>query len=365
MDTSGPGELLGKRTLVELSRMVERFALAAPPDEPLVVLALFQKQSYFAHESARYGELAARGAVTVVGVAEDTPPPVPPGVRTALLPAADALAREWSVTVLGPRAGATLVATDLERVDPLARTLEGGRTFHGAWSFRREDAYEQVLRLRTTLRLTADVRDEIDGVLRTVRRAPEPVDQDWWTEPMRYLADRLGAMLHRQTAAALRLDVLTEQSADRDPRTGLHTERFLDRWTRGLGAGTLPIGLALLRVHGLADVRSRYGLRAELAALRGVAASVQDLLTPVDRVVRTGRDDFLVVLPSWAPERVLWFCEEVCRRVAGLDAVYPFVSLPGVAAATVTRNRPLPVDRLREQLAASGDPTVPVTVLDV
>ena len=37
----------------------------------------------------------------------------------------------------------------------------------------------------------------------------------------------------------------------RDPRTGLYTGAYLERWTRGLGAGTLPIGLVLLRVFGV------------------------------------------------------------------------------------------------------------------
>jgi GGDEF domain-containing protein len=181
---------------------------------------------------------------------------------------------------------------------------------------------------------------------------------------MRFLADRVGSVNRKHMSATLELETLREDKSERDPRTGLYTERFLGRWTKGLAAGTLPIGLALVRVYGIADVRSRYGLRAELAALRGVSASVTDLLTPVDRVVRLGREDFLVVLPSWAPEKVLWFCEEVCTRVARLDDAYPFVSLPGVAAATVTRNRPLPVEQLRQQVLQSGGPSGPVSVLN-
>jgi GGDEF domain-containing protein len=364
VDTGAPGELLGKRALVEVSRAIERFALAAPPDEPLVVVALFQKLSYFERASAAYHDIAARGAVTVIGVAEDSPPPLPPGLQHALLPASDELAREWSVTVLGPHGGATLVATDLETIDPVAPTLEHGRTFRGSWSFRREDADNQIRRLRATLRLPEPVLGKIDDVLRAVRAAAEPPNQEWWTAPMRFLAGRVASIDRAHSAARLELDRLREQSAERDPRTGLYTEKFLGRWTKDLGAGTLPIGLALVRVYGIAEVRGRYGLRAELAALKGVSACVQELLTPVDRVVRLGREDFLVVLPSWTPERVLWFCEEVCTRMAGLDQEYPFVSLPGVAAATVTRNRPLPVEQLRQQVLHSGGPSGPVSVLN-
>jgi GGDEF domain-containing protein len=363
VETGAPGDVFGKRALLELSRMIERFAVAAPADEPLVVMAMFQKHSYFEPSGATYGHIASRGAVTVVGMAEDTPPAVPAGVRVALLAASDELAREWSVTVLGAPGGATLVTTDLETIDPVARSLEDGRTFRGTWSLRRQDAVEQVLRLRSALQLPVPVRDEVDRVLMAVRAVAEPAQEAWWSAPMRYLAGRVATLDREHMSATLELDAVREDGADRDPRTGLHTERFLERWTRGLGAGTLPIGLALVRVFGIAEVRSKYGLRAELAALRGVTGCVQDLLTPADRVVRLGREDFLVVLPSWEPERVLWFCEEVCTRMGALDQTYPFVALPGVAAATVTRNRPLPLEQLRQQVLRSGGPSGPVSVL--
>jgi hypothetical protein len=131
----GAETLYGKRMLVEISHTIERFALAAEPGSPLVVIAMFQKLSYFAREVDVYREIAARDAVTVVGLAEDFPPELPPGVRHALLGATDPLAREWSVTVLGPKGGATLVAVDQESLDPHARTIEEGRRFRGSWSF--------------------------------------------------------------------------------------------------------------------------------------------------------------------------------------------------------------------------------------
>jgi GGDEF domain-containing protein len=363
VDTSTPGELLGKRVLAELSRAIERFALAAAPGEPLIVIAMFQKLSYFEQASTAYRDLAARGVVTVVGMAEDSPPPLPPGVDHALVEPSGDLAREWSVTVLGPHAGATLVATDLETIDPVARTLEEGRCFRASWSFRRQDAYEEALRLRSELALPEATVTELDRVLDAVRGEPEPGNQDWWSGPLRYLVERVESIARDRTTAVLELDALRDGSTVRDPRTGLYTQTYLDRWTDGLGAGTLPIGLALLRVFGIAELRAKYGLRAELAALQGVTACVQELLTPVDRVVRLGREDFLAVLPSWAPEKVLWFCEEVCARVARLDEAYPFVALPGVAAATVTRNRPLPVEQLRQQVLHGGGPAGPVSVL--
>lgn len=351
-------EILGRQVLVEISHAIERFALAARPGDPLVVVGMFQKLSYFEPAAGVYRDLAARGAVTVVGVAEDQPPELPSGVRHTLLTAGDEPAREWSVTVLGPRGGATLVARDLETVDPVANSLEDGRRFRGHWSFRRADAYREVLRLRSTLRLPADAVDEIDQVLQAVLAHPEPVHQDWWEVPLRFLADRMGHAVRGRTEAAAALAAAADGTGERDSRTGMCNAAFLERWTAGLGAGTLPIGLALLRVSGLSELRDRHGLRAELAALQGVGGCVHDLLTGADRLVRIGGEDFLLVLPSWESDKVVELCEEVCTRIALLDQAYPFVSLPAVAAATVTRSRPLPVGDLVRQVERGTDRTV-------
>ena len=95
--------LFGKRVLVEISHAIERFALAAEPQGPMVVIAMFQKLSYFERETSVYRDIAASGAVTLVGLVEDFPPQLPAGVRHTLLEPGDPLAREWSVTVLSPR----------------------------------------------------------------------------------------------------------------------------------------------------------------------------------------------------------------------------------------------------------------------
>lgn len=346
------GTVLSKRVLVELSHAIERFALAAEPGAPLVVIAMFQRLSYFRRETDVYTEIAARSSVTLVGLVEDFPPALPPGVRHVLLGEDDDLAREWSVTVLSPNGGATLVAIDQERVDAGAHTLEEGRRFRGYWSFVRADAYREVLRLRARLNLPPETVEAIDGVLHAVLAAPEPRHQDRWNVPLRFLADRVDAGVRERAGLQTRLDSAVghhDDVAERDARTGLHTEKFLARWTAGLGAG-LPVGLVLLRVPGVAALRTKYGLRAELAALSGITGCVQELLTPTDRVVRLGREDFLAVLPSWREDAVLDLCDEVCTRVSGLDQQYPFVALPATAAATVTRERPLPVDRLVAQV---------------
>jgi DICT domain-containing protein/GGDEF domain-containing protein len=317
-------EHYGKRMLVEISHAIERFALAAPPDEPLIVIALFQKLSYFEREAAVYREIAGRGAVTVVGLAEDFPPRLPPGVRHCLFGPADPLTREWSVTVLGPSGGATLVALDQESIDPAAQTLEEGRSFRGRWTFRRELAYREVLRLRSELVLPPGLLQEIDQVLHHVIAEPEPHRQDWWEVPLRFLTDGMGAAVREHTAAR-------------------HA-----------------IGLALLHVSGLAELHGQHGLRAELAVVQGVLGCLQDRLGENDRVVRVGPEEVLLVLPKWPAAHIWRLCEQVCAGIGALEGSYPFVPLTAVAAATVARTQPLPLDLLRRQ--AAHDAALPGSV---
>jgi GGDEF domain-containing protein len=338
-----------KPLLVELSHTIERLALAADPAAPTVVVAMFQRLAYFRREADVYRDIAARGAVTIVGLADDVPALLPPGVKHVLLDPEDDLIHEWSVTVLGPRAGATLVAADLETLEPTAATAEHGRTFRAGWSFRREEARRQVLRLRSKLSLDVATAAGVDAVLRTVAGTPEPVNgQAPWDEALRFLAGRVAEALRQKAAGAAALAEVME-TTERDRHTNFYTEVFLHRWLAGAATGTLPMGLALLQLPGLAAVRERYGRRAELAVLRRIADGVAALTRDGDRVVTLGPEDFLVVLPSAGPDDVLRVCNEVCRIAAGLDEAYPFVALPAKVAGTVTRERPLPIDRLRQR----------------
>ena len=268
------------------------------------MIAMFQKLSYFAREADVYREIAERRAVTVVGLAEDHPPELPPGVRHTLVKANHPLAREWSVTVLGPEGGATLVAVDQESLDANAHTIEEGRaSADGGRSaaptrMRRSCGCARSCSCRSTpptgstrcCRRSSTARTDAPGLVggaATVPRRPH------------------GRADPRPGRAAAELEAIGDNAAERDPRTGLYTGAFLERWTRGLGSGTLPIGLVLLRVFGVASCARQYGLRAEMAALEGLREGICGMLRPADRMIRLDHEDFLVVLPSWANEEVL------------------------------------------------------------
>ena len=116
-------------------------------------------------------------------------------------------------------------------------------------------------------------------------------------------------------------------------------------------------------MSGLADLHGQHGLRAELAVVQGVLGCLRDRLGENDRVVRTGPEDVLLVLPKWPADRVWQLCEQVCAGVVALEESYPFVPLSAVAAATVTRTRPLPLEQLRRQVEHSAGLPGSVSVL--
>ncbi len=89
--------------------------------------------------------------------------------------------------------------------------------------------------------------------------------------------------------------------------------------------------------------------------LRGLAAALDGLTGAGDRAVALGPEDVLVVLPSAGPDAVRQLCREVCRHVAAMARVYPYVALPALVAGTVTRERPLPLDRLRRHAAPARE----------
>jgi DICT domain-containing protein/GGDEF domain-containing protein len=338
-----------KRVLVAVSHAIERFADAGRADHQTIVVAMFQRLSYFHREIETYRRIAERAAVTVIGLVEDLPPALPPGIAHVLLTEDEPLAREWSVSVLNPHAGATLVASDLQAVDPEAPTLEAGRRFAGGWSFCREDAYAEVLRLRSALelRLSAEASAAMDEVLRRVVSTPARNDDCQSDAAIRHLAQQMdlagrrGGILERDRDATPALN-----ASEWDGVSGLRNARYLDRWVRGGAAGTLPLGMLLLDVPGIDEVNHRYGTRAGVAALRRVGETLQRPLGASDRAISLGHGRFLALLPATTEPGVRQVHDQVAGALQGAEQHFPFVPLSASAVATVTRERPLPIPTL-------------------
>jgi GGDEF domain-containing protein len=255
----------------------------------------------------------------------------------------EGMAREWSVAVLSPTFGASVVAQDLDDVDPRAGSVEAARLFRGRWGLRRDEAYAEVVRLRDALgdRLPPAVRRKVGEVLASVA-APAAVDVESRAEAaLRHVATRLEESRARAVPPSSGPAV--------DPGTGLDTLAGITPWL-GDATDTVPLGLVLVTVDDLAAVERRHGDRIRMHTEQNIADLLRDGLRPLDRAVRLGPGEFLVVRPAVGPDELTDRSLRLERRLAALHATYPFVDLHPRTTTMLTRRRPLPLHTLRSQL---------------
>ncbi|MFI9525903.1 DICT sensory domain-containing protein [Micromonospora rosaria] len=356
---SGPvSERLTKRSLVTVSHAIERAALASAEDGPLVVFALFQRLPYFGRERRRYERIAARAAATVVGLVGADPVLPPPGAYGVALDGDEELAREWSVVALTPRFGGVLVARDLAEVAPEATTLESGRLFEGRWSFRRDEALHEVLRLRDRLanRLPVAARDAVDETVGRVRDLPATPGEARVEAAMRLLAGR--------AEQAYRAALTRPEVADEPTR--LLDETGLAHWAGAGGvtaSGVLPVALVGVRVEDRAGSPGGVARRGAAREAQAVLGALTGPLGPADRAVRLAEREFLLVLPALTEEQAVAAAHRVHESMAGLASSYPFVTFTVHTVVAVTARRPLPVADVREALRWAVREGVPVATV--
>lgn len=104
-----------KRLLLPMSHHLENRALRI--GEGAVILSAFQQAAHFTPATVRRYETLARSSSLVAAFGVGLPEEPVPGVRGARLDAADPLADEWSVVVIGPHFSGALVARDLGDTD--------------------------------------------------------------------------------------------------------------------------------------------------------------------------------------------------------------------------------------------------------
>lgn len=359
-----PTGLMTKRSLVTLSHAIERAALAAENDGPVVVMAMFQRLPYFERERLVYGKLGVRADVVVAGFVADHRPGLMAAVHPVLLNPDEPSALEWSVVVLSRSMGAYLVAYDEQRAAADGSTLEGARLFAARWGFRRADAAREVARLQDALsdRIPPGALATIDTAL--TERADDGRDSvGGRLDPaVRLLADQLETERRRTSVLRERLVELAPGD-DRDPVSGLPGTVFLDKWLDSDyvgGFSPLPLGLILLSFPGLGAALTKFGNRVVRETFRAIAASLARLSGPGGRAVRLSDDEFLVIAPGASLEQTCSTAHSLSAESQGMRTGYPFLPIAPVVAVMVTRDRPLPLPALRHAIEWARAENVPV-----
>ncbi|WP_336027505.1 histidine kinase N-terminal 7TM domain-containing diguanylate cyclase [Geodermatophilus sp. FMUSA9-8] len=229
----------------------------------------------------------------------------PAGLLIDVNPAADRMLRELRPEiegelvgrplhdVAGPRAVGVLLSTERRDGHRVAEVRPG------VWLDVRDSA-------------VSDPRGRPLGRILVVRDVSEQQERQAAVE-------RLNRQLAEQVEVIERLRAELAEEAVRDPLTGLHNRRHLDR---ALGAGlaarprTGELSLLVVDVDHFKRVNDRLGHAAGDAVLTAVAGTLAGAVREGDTAARLGGEEFVLVLPGAGREQALARAERIRRTVA-------------------------------------------------
>jgi diguanylate cyclase (GGDEF)-like protein len=111
--------------------------------------------------------------------------------------------------------------------------------------------------------------------------------------------------------ARIEMAALREQ-ADRDPLTGVRNRRYLDRARAGAAdALTGPVSLAIVDLDHFKSINDSFGHHTGDAVLVRAAELLVDHVRAEDIVIRTGGEEFAVLMPACDARRAAAVCERL------------------------------------------------------
>jgi diguanylate cyclase (GGDEF)-like protein len=123
--------------------------------------------------------------------------------------------------------------------------------------------------------------------------------------------------LEQRTAQLEYTQVQLREQADRDWLTGLHNRRYpareVDRHAAAPSAG--PFSLAVLDLDDLKGINDRFGHQAGDRVLMRVAALLLGELRGQDVVVRTGGEEFVLLMPHTDAGAAVACCERLYNTI--------------------------------------------------
>jgi len=123
--------------------------------------------------------------------------------------------------------------------------------------------------------------------------------------------------LERRANELEALHAQLQEQAERDPLTGVHNRRYLaralERLTRERSAGQLS--LAVLDVDQFKTINDRFGHAAGDEVLIRIARLLCDHLRESDSIIRSGGEEFIILMPGTAPQAATACCERIRRAV--------------------------------------------------
>jgi diguanylate cyclase (GGDEF)-like protein len=181
-----------------------------------------------------------------------------------------------------------------------------------------EDAYDALARAaqleRNAFRELSELQISLERA--TLETSAARRESDALAAKNRELA-QAHAELERRAAQLESLQAQLRDQAERDWLTGLHNRRYLaqelERLTRDGIA--VPLSLAVLDVDHFKSINDRFGHAAGDQVLVRVAGLLCDVLRGADTAVRSGGEEFVVVMPLTDAHAAVACCERIRQAI--------------------------------------------------
>jgi diguanylate cyclase (GGDEF)-like protein len=185
---------------------------------------------------------------------------------------------------------------------------------------RTEEAYDALAR---SAELERQAFRELSGLRLGLERATLEVsaarrESDSLASKNRELAEA-HAELERRAEQLEQLQSQLRDQAERDWLTGLYNRRYLAGELERLGQQpvTGPVTLAVLDIDRFKSVNDRFGHEAGDHVLIRVSRLLCDTLRDTDIVVRSGGEEFIVLMPHTGERAAIACCERIRQSIAG------------------------------------------------
>ena len=138
--------------------------------------------------------------------------------------------------------------------------------------------------------------------------------------PSLYDGKRAVAWVTRNITRQFELQQRLLRQSETDQLTGLYNRRFFFEHCQQLRAGDTPCGLIMLDIDHFKQINDRYGHQQGDRALQRFSGCIDALLRADDLFVRSGGEEFLILLPRIDEAGLQQMAEQIRAAVEALPA---------------------------------------------
>jgi len=138
--------------------------------------------------------------------------------------------------------------------------------------------------------------------------------------PSLYDGKRAVAWVTRNITRQFELQQRLLRQSETDQLTGLHNRRYFFEHCQQLRAGEASCGLIMLDIDHFKQINDRYGHQQGDRALQRFSGCIDALLRADDLFVRSGGEEFLILLPRIDEAGLLQMAEQIRAAVEALPA---------------------------------------------